>query len=88
MFMRVCSLMGCGLPLLTKAGNPDFRKYFCSRECKKQDQREKKQFKRRHLATRKCPLCGRRPPVPGVSQDTILKSDDQAVLVPEPQGMP
>ena len=59
--MRVCSVLGCGQPLVTKTGAPDFRRYFCSREHRNQDRKEKMQSRRRSIPGKRCRLCGRLP---------------------------
>jgi hypothetical protein len=45
--MRVCSRASCGVLLLKPDGSTDWKKRFCSPECKKQDLREKMRDKRR-----------------------------------------
>lgn len=72
---RICNLMGCGNPIVNKAGNADYRKHWCSRECKNSDSREKMAARRKVVHGRKCRLCGRKalaatPLLVGVSQDT------------------
>jgi hypothetical protein len=44
---RVCSRAGCGTILLTPNGSTDWKKRFCSKECKTLDLREKMRDKRR-----------------------------------------
>jgi endogenous inhibitor of DNA gyrase (YacG/DUF329 family) len=44
---RVCSRLGCGVPLVKPDGSTDWKKRFCSAECKKADLREKMRDKRR-----------------------------------------
>lgn len=71
--MRTCVRTGCGNPLLDKNGAPTYRKIFCSPECKKLDNLEKKRKLRAPKPGGKCRTCGRRSQEPpqnsGVSGD-------------------
>jgi len=58
---RVCSREGCGNKLLRKNGGADYRRHFCSSQCKNADKREKMQARRTRAAGGKCPTCGRKP---------------------------
>lgn len=73
--MRVCNNSTCGTLLKTKTGAPDYRRHWCSRECKNSDAKEKMAARRKVVHGRKCRLCGRKaiaaaPLLSGVSQDT------------------
>jgi endogenous inhibitor of DNA gyrase (YacG/DUF329 family) len=56
---RVCNRAGCGKPLLTHSGRPDYRRHFCGRGCRLADQSERLRLRRARAAGRKCPVCGR-----------------------------
>jgi endogenous inhibitor of DNA gyrase (YacG/DUF329 family) len=45
--MRVCARANCGVLLLKPDGSTDYKKRFCSKECKTNDLREKMRDKRR-----------------------------------------
>jgi hypothetical protein len=45
--MRVCARANCGTLLLKPDGSTDYKKRFCSKECKTADLREKMRDKRR-----------------------------------------
>lgn len=55
---RVCSREGCCRRLVGKDGSADYRRHFCSPECKNADKREKMQAKRKQVKDGRCPLCG------------------------------
>lgn len=83
--LRTCNRAGCGQLLTTKTGAPDFRKHFCSRECKNEDSKEKKASRRKRLPGRKCPPCGRKAHLEhdtdsGVSQDTSVTTTNDLPL--------
>jgi hypothetical protein len=58
---RICGREGCGNRLSRSDGTPDYRRHFCSSQCKNADKREKMQSRRARLRTEKCPTCGRKP---------------------------
>ena len=58
--MRVCSRAGCGTLLVKPDGSTDYKRRFCSAECKKADLKEKMQGKRSRIIGKRCPLCGRK----------------------------
>lgn len=49
----------CKVELLKKNGQPDLRRFFCSPECKREDQVEKLHARR---ARQRCYACGQRIP--------------------------
>ena len=55
---RVCTRVGCGKRLKTKFGDPDYRRHFCSKACRRADGLERLRLKRKGLGNRRCPLCG------------------------------
>jgi len=76
---RTCVRKGCSVELLKRDGSPDFRKIFCSDECKKAERLEKLRVKRAAAAKGKCPTCGRRSTGDarfrrGVTRDTPYKT--------------
>ena len=60
---RVCQRMGCGKPLLTRRGDPDYteQRRFCSKGCADADKAER-MAGQRALAARagRCPTCGKK----------------------------
>jgi hypothetical protein len=90
--MRFCNR--CKTPLLTKTGAPDFRRHFCSRECKNEDSKDRKAARRKNLPGKKCPLCGRKAVAEpflsiSVSPDTGIGSDlllDPEVVTYDAEG--
>lgn len=78
--MRFCNR--CREPLLTKAGDPDYRAHFHP-DCRKADTREKRAWKKRNLKTsKKCPWCGRaKSKDAGVSRDTPTGEGFQFAMV-------
>lgn len=75
---RVCNREGCGKRIVAKDGTPDYRKHFCGAVCLKIDKRERVQSKRARLDNRRCPHCGRKPPLPvfhAVSRGTSAVPD-------------
>ena len=57
--MRVCSRAFCGTLLVKPDGSTDWKKRFCSAECKRADLKEKMAGKRNRIIGKRCPLCGR-----------------------------
>lgn len=84
--MRRCNR--CGNPLLKKNGTPDFRKHFCSKECAREDARDKIAARRKLAHGRKCRLCGRAAPKNGVlfvrGETKITDYDGKTVTVERP----
>ncbi len=57
---RVCNRAGCHRLLVSKDGEPDYRKRFCSPDCLRADKHERVLAKRNRLSDRPCPYCHRK----------------------------
>lgn len=87
--MRICNRNGCGRLLTTKTGAPDFRRHFCSRECKNADSKDRMVARRNSIHGRKCRLCGRAPRLTAsVSRDTRVGQVIDGSLVTKPLEHP
>lgn len=78
---RGCLILSCNKPLLTKNGAPDFRRRFCSTQCKNLDRKEAQEARRKVIKGKRCRLCGHKvSTLPSVSQDNHPHRHVQADL--------